>query len=185
VRKQPSPSFSSLPSCAPCRRSPAGDRSPPSAPCRHRRLTHPCKHMFKFAKSPPTRRHFPHVFSWPERCFGRRRRPPPPRAAALALAGAGSRWIGRRWPRSNRPAGQTGHIPVNWGIKVKEPPSPRFFNFTCRSFHLERPLQFSPKFYVLVPVLLEFHTRGPEHPFYDLDLLFLGIIMFEPLFSYC
>jgi hypothetical protein len=85
--------------------------------------------MFKFAKSPATRRHFPRAFSWPERCFGRRRRPPPPRiaaagasAAALALAGAGSRWIGRGWPRSNRPAGQTGHILVNRGIKVKEPP---------------------------------------------------------------
>jgi hypothetical protein len=183
VRKQSLPSFISLPSCATRGRSPAAGPPPPSARSRDCHLTHLCKHMFEFAKSPATCRRFPHAFSWSERCFGRRWRPSPSRAAAagasaaaLALAGASSHWIERGWPRSNRPAGQTGHIPVNWGKKVKEPPS--FFNFTCRSFHLNKPLQFGPKFYVLAPVLLEFHTRGPEHPFYDLDLLFLSIITF-------
>jgi hypothetical protein len=31
--------------------------------------------------------------------------------------------------------------------------------------------------------LIEFRTRGPEHPFYDLNLLFLSIISFSPLSS--
>jgi hypothetical protein len=42
------------------------------------------------------------------------------------------------------------------GLFVKE--TPGFFLIACRSFHLERPLKFSPKFYVLASVLLEFHT---------------------------
>jgi hypothetical protein len=48
-----------LPSRAPRRRSLAGNRPSPWTPCRGRRLSHPCKHMFRFAKSSASRRCLP------------------------------------------------------------------------------------------------------------------------------
>jgi hypothetical protein len=115
---------------------PAAGRPSPSVPCRGRRLTHLCKHMFKFAKSLATRRRFPRAFLWPERCFGHRQRPlmscaavADASAATLVLAGAGRRWIGHgppldraRMAQIQLARGSNRSYIGQPGIKLKEHP---------------------------------------------------------------
>jgi hypothetical protein len=132
-----------------CHSSAAG-RPPPSAPCRGRHPKHLCKHMFEFANSPATLRHFPRVILWPGTPFRPTPASAPPRAALLRRRPVA---FGRGWPL-DRPStalihltrGSSPQVTVNQGLFVKE--TPDFFIFACRSFHLNIFLQFSPKSYV-------------------------------------
>jgi hypothetical protein len=151
VRKQPPPPISFLPEPLSRRRSPVVGRPPPSALCLGRRPFHPCKRMRDFVAGSA-------IPANSGGCAAAHRRAPPPPAwappprrvrswLAVGSAADGPDSIDPRVkPASN---GQPG-------LFVKE--TPGFFLIACRSFHLERPLKFSPKFYVLASVLLEFHT---------------------------
>jgi hypothetical protein len=84
-----------------------------------------------------------------ERIFGQRRRPPPPRAAGSGAPAAAQprarvarRWIGRGWPRFNRPRVKLGRVLVNQGAFVKDPLG--FSLFAGRPSHHQRSLQSSP-----------------------------------------
>jgi hypothetical protein len=153
-------------SCTKHRRSPTVGRPPPWMSCLGRHPNHQCERMIEFTIALAMRRCNPRVIPWPGALFLPTPATSLPRAAGSGVPAAAqphahvvSRTIWHGWPRSARPARQTGLIQANRGKILKEPLS--VFNFTRRSFHLKETLQSSPLFYVLAPFLIRsLHLRS-------------------------
>jgi hypothetical protein len=140
--------------------------------------------MFEFTIALATHRCNPHVISWsgtlfPANAGDPRRRVPLPPARAPPLE--------RVRPTPTVGSGADGPDPT--GHRVK-----RVFYRLTRALLLKRPLvslilQAGPStsknlyrsvlnFMFKPLILIDFHTKGPEQPFYDLNLLFLRRISF-------
>jgi hypothetical protein len=160
VRKQPLPSFYFFPSRMPCRRSPAAGRLPPLASCRGHRSNRPCKHVFEFAFTPATRRSKPHMISWPGVPFRPTPARAPPPSHVRARPDVGSTTSGSDQPSPRVKPGVHRSIGV---LLLKRPPVSYILqagpSTLKNSYSLVLNFRFKPL------SLLEFHTRGPEHPF--------------------
>jgi hypothetical protein len=164
----------SLPVASASRRAFPRPRPWPLAPFRHRRRTSgevPARRRRRARACDHSRRSQP---------TAQIKRGPPPRSVHREpvdlVHGAGLR------PRPPPDQGSTAQIapsPVHAvaaGHFMKTPLSSLIFCPNPSTF--KRSSHLGPVFIVLAPVYLENPTRGPEHPFYDLDLLFLSIITF-------